>query len=271
MREPGRVERRQPPRPEVVAAIAGGMAAGALVGVAIRGSGSIYTSLFLAGGLLGVIVLAGLAAVWATIARRSGTARALAAFTGVALIAAGVGYALGPAYRSPDADLEHPGTVIVHVAEPKAMDWRAAATCRSHPPGATVFLVFMPDTMLGDRWVAVLLRLVPNGGAMRTELTISMSSPTAGSADYVATTGPDLSVTDLGTGAFTGHLRFTAVRVPGPSGSRATEPDQLSGTVDWSCQPSSGRRDQAVAESMSAPRQGPVTRRGQGMCQRGGL
>ncbi|MEW6224055.1 MAG: hypothetical protein AB1627_05435 [Chloroflexota bacterium] len=239
MREPGRVERRQPPRPEVVAAIAGGMAAGGLVGVAIRGSGSIYTSLFLAGGLLVVVVLAGLAAVWATIAGRSGAARALAAFTTVALIAAGVGYALGPPYRSPDADLEHPGTVVVHVAQPEVMDWRAAATCRSHPPGASVSMVFMPYTMLGDRWVAVLLRLVPTGAAVRTDLTISISSPTAGSADYVATTGADLSVTDLGTGARSGHLRFTAVRVPGPSSSRATEPDRLGGTLDWSCQASS--------------------------------
>ena len=271
MSETGRVERRRAPRPEVVAAIAGGTAIGALAGAASRGSGSIYTSLFVAACLLVVIVLAGLAAVWATSARRIAAARALAAFTGVAVIAAGVGYTLAPPYRSPDADLEHPGTVIVHVAQPQVMDWRAAATCRSHPPGVSVFSVFMPDTMLGDRRVAVLLRLVPSGAVVRTELTISTSSPTAGSADYVATTGPDLSVTDLGTGAFTGHLRFTAVRVPGPSGSRATEPDQLSGTVDWSCQPSSGRRDQVVAESMSAPRQGPVTRRGQGMCQRGGL
>jgi hypothetical protein len=231
--EPGSVETRRLLRPEMIAAIAVGIAVGGVAGAIIRGSGSVYDTWFLAGCLFVLLALAGLGALAAAHAHRTSAARILAGFAGVALVTAGVAYAIAPPYRSPNADLQYPGSATVHVAEPAAIEWDGKATCRTGPHDPTVFMVWMPDVKVGDQWIAVLLNLSRGVTSVQAEkLTIAMVA----SADYVASPGSGLDATQVGINGLTGSVRFSAVPVPVPSRSPEPEPYRLTGTFEWACE-----------------------------------
>ena len=236
MNEPGVVEPGRRLRPEMVAAVAFGIAVGGVAGGIIRGSGMLYTNLFVAGCLLLLLALAGLGGLAAALTHRTSAARALAGFAGVAVISTGVAYSIAPPFRNPNADVEHPGSVTVHVAEPAAIQWDGKATCRTGAHDPTVFIVWMPHVKVGDQWVAVLVNLGPAASPVQAKLTIAFSAP-AGSFDYTASSGNGLDATLLGVDGLTGSSRFTAVRVPNPARSPGPEADRLVGTFEWACEP----------------------------------
>jgi len=232
--EPDTGEPRRLSRPQMVAAVAAGIAVGGLAGAVIRGSGSVYDTWFLAGCLFLLLALAGLGGLRAARTQRTNTARILGGFAGVALITAGVAYAVAPPYRSPSADLLHRGSITVHVTQPAAMEWSGRAECRTRPHEPTVFQVFMQGLKVEDRDVMVLLHLSPGTTSLQAELTLDLLSP-AGSVDYVASSGNGLDATQIAADGLSGSSRFSAVRVPVPARSPEPEPDRLTGTLEWSC------------------------------------
>jgi hypothetical protein len=220
-------------RPQMIAAIAVGIAVGGVAGAIIRGSGSVYDTWLLAGCLLLLLSLAGLGALAAAHTHRTSAARILAGFAGAALTTAGVTYAVAPPYRSPGADLLYPGSATVHVAEPAAIEWDGTVTCRTGPRDPTVFIVWMPDVKVGGQSIAVLLNLGPGVTSVQAEkLTIA----TVPSADYVATPGHGLDATQVGIHGLTGSLRFSADLLPNPARSPGPEPARLTGTFEWACE-----------------------------------
>jgi hypothetical protein len=238
MSESGPVESRRRVRLEMGTAIVVGVALGGLAGAAIRGSGSVYDTWFLAGCLLLLLALAGLGALAAARAQRPRAAYVLAGFAGVALVASGVSYAIASPYRSPNADLLYPGSAAVHVAELVPGEWDGKATCRTGAHDSTVFMVWMPDVKVGTESIAVLLNLNPGATSVQVEkLTIAMVA----SADYVATPGNGLDATQIGANGLTGSVRFSAPFVPTPARVHDPEPNRLTGTFEWACESTPSR------------------------------
>jgi hypothetical protein len=234
---PGIVERGQLRRPEMVAAVVVGIVLGGVAGATFKGSGMFYSNLILGGGLLLVLALVGLGALVAALTHRTSTARVLAGFVGATVIATGVVYAVAPSYRSPTADLIHRGSVAVHVVEPGVIEWNGTATCRTRWNDPAVFLVWMQHVRVGDQSVAVLLNLGPGSTSVRADkLTIDMLSPTAGTADYIATPGNGLDATSVGADGLTGSVRFSAPLLGNPARAQDPEIDRLSGTLEWACE-----------------------------------
>ena len=78
------------PSPGIVAAVAVGIAIGGWAGATMRGSGMLYTNLFVAACLIVVCAVVGLGALAATLTHQPGAARVLAGFTGAAVVATGI-------------------------------------------------------------------------------------------------------------------------------------------------------------------------------------
>ena len=222
----------------IAVAVAAGVAVGGFAGSTIRGSGMLYTNLFVAGSLLVLLALAGLGGLAAALTQHTSAARTLAGFAGVAVITTGVAYSLASPYRSANADLLHRGSATVQVAEPAAIEWDGAAECRTGPHDPAVFMLWMPHVKVGDQWIAVLLNLDPEASPVQAEkLTIATSSPTVASAHYIASSGNGLEATLVGTNGLTGSLQFTADLVPNPARQHDPDLDRLTGTFAWTCEP----------------------------------
>jgi hypothetical protein len=224
-------------QPAIVAAVTAGIVVGAVAGAIIRGSGMMYTNLFVAGCVLTVVALAGLGAFAAAQTRRPRPARILAWFAGITVIATVVTYWIAPPFRDANADLIHPGNATVHAAELAPSTWDGKATCRTGARDPAVFLLWMPHVRVGDRDVAVLLNLGTAATSVQADkLTIASSSPT-GSADYVASPGDGLETLLVGADGMTGRLRFSATLLPNAARLNDPELDRLTGTFEWACDP----------------------------------
>jgi hypothetical protein len=234
---PGILEASPRIRPGMVAAVAAGIAAGGVAGAIMRGSGMMYTNLFVAACLLIVVALAGLGALAAALTGRTSAARGLAGFAGVAVITTGIAYVIAPPFRDPNADPIHRGSATVHTAELAPSEWVGQVTCRTGPGDPAVFLVWMPHVRVGDKDVAVLLNLRPGATPVQADkLTIATLSPTV-IADYIASPGDGLDTTLIDATGLSGALRFSADVLPNPARLHNPEIDRVTGTFEWTCDP----------------------------------
>lgn len=237
MVEPGSRRPRPRMRPEFVAAIVAGALIGGWAGIVMRGSGMFFSNVILAGSLLVVLAIVGVGAVAARLTGRATVARAAGGFVGVTVIATVAAYAVAPPYRSPDAGADHPGRVTVHVAEPRPTDWSEAAFCRTRERGTPVFRVFANHQEANERTVSITLNLGEGATPGGDELWISILAVPAGVTQYV-TSGGGLDVTLGGAEGLTGSARFAAPKEPAARRSPDLEPARLTGTIDWTCEPS---------------------------------
>lgn len=213
-------------------AVAVGVVAGIWVGATSRGFGSVYTTLFLGGGLTVFVVCVLIGSAVVALGGRNEAARALFAFAVAAPTAAVLAYELAPPYRSPDAPVIHDGAVDVVLDGPTELAWHADATCRVDRGASAASAVWAPDVKVGERWVAVLVRL--DAGPSVGQATIAFSSPTGG-ADYSATTERGLAPLAISPDGLRGSVRLSAPRVPVSGRPSPAPDDQIAGTVEWAC------------------------------------
>jgi hypothetical protein len=237
MAEPGSIQPRQRVRPMIVAASAVGVLVGGWAGTVMRGSGMFFSNLILAGCLVVVLTIIGAGALAAGLTGRHTAARAAAGFVAMTVATTVVAYAVAPPYRSPDAGIDHPGRVIVHIGEPAPIEWSEAATCRTRERDTPVFRVSANHQETEERTVSVTLNLGQGSTPGRDEFWISLLALPAGITQYVVSSGTGLDVTLAGADGLTGSARFAAPREPGAYRSPDPEPVTLTGTIEWTCVP----------------------------------
>lgn len=235
--EPGHIRPAQRARPIIVAPIIVGILIGGWAGMVMRGSGMFFSNLILAGCLAVVLAIVGAAALAAGLTGRGDAARAAAGFVGTTVVATVVAYVVAPPYRSPDAGIDHPGRIIVHIAEPAVVEWSEAAICRTRERDTPVFRVSANHQEAGERTVGITLNLGQGSTPDGNELWISVLALPAGITQYLAPPGSGLAVTLDGPDGLTGSARFTAPREAGAYRSPDAEPATLSGTIEWACEP----------------------------------
>ncbi len=237
MNTPGIIERWQLRRPEMLVAVVAGIAVGGWAGATFRGSGMFYSNLILGGCLLLLLALAGLGALAAALTHRTRAAGALAAFSGMALIATGVAYTIAPPYRSADAPFKYRGNATLRIAEYSATEWRAEAVCATRERETSVTRVSAQDVKIGDRWVSVDITSNPGASSFQADvLTIGSYSPTERSRDFAASSGTGLDATTVGADGLTGSVRFSAILLPNPYRLQDPEFSRLTGTFAWACE-----------------------------------
>ena len=246
MVEPGSSRPSQRVRSEIVAAIAGGVLVGGWAGAVMRGSGMFFSNVILAGSMLVVLGIVGVAALAARLTGRNIAARAAGGFVGATVMATVVAYAVAPPYRSPDAGVDLPGRVTVRIAEPTPVDWSDAAFCRTREHDTRVFRVFANHQETRERTLSVTVNLGQGTTRGGDELWISLLAIPAGVTQYVVSSGSGLEVTLVGADGLTGSVRFMAPKVSDGYRSPDLEPARLTGTIEWTCQPAAssltGRR-----------------------------
>ena len=237
MVQPGSSPPRQRVRSEIVAAIVAGVLVGGWAGAVMRGSGMFFSSVILAGCLFVVLAIVGVGAVAAGLTGRDTASRASAGFVSLAVIATVVAYTVAPPYRSPDAGIDNPGRVTVHIAEPTPVEWSEAAFCRTRERDAPVFRVFANHQETKERTVGVTLNLGQGATPGGDEFWISLLALPAGVTQYVVSSGSGLDVTLASADGLTGSARFAAPRESGAYRSPDPEPARLTGTIEWTCEP----------------------------------
>jgi len=235
MSDAGGIRLRERLRPALVVALIAGAVIGGWAGAYMRGSGMLYSDLFVGAILVLIVAVAGVAAVAAARAGQDETARALAGFAVMTVVAAGVLFAISSPYRGVNPGVVHFGRATMRAAEMPPFEWRMGSRCLIRDGEASVFSAEMNLREASKQDVGAAMQFVPGGSWPRPGLSISLMSPPESPVFYTADFGAGAEMAMDSADGLRGHVRFSADRVPDQFRSPGPEPARLTGSIEWDC------------------------------------
>jgi hypothetical protein len=222
-------------RPALVVALIAGAVIGGWAGAYMRGSGMFYSDLFVGAILVLIVAIAGVAAAAAARTHRDETARALAAFAAMTVVAAGVLFAISSPYRGVSPGVVHFGRATMRADELPPFEWRMGSSCLIRDGEASVFSAEMNLRAASELNVSATFQTIPTGSWPRPGISIALVAPATSPVFYAADFGNGAEMAMDSADGLRGHLRFSAERVPDQLRSPGPEPARLTGSIEWDC------------------------------------
>jgi hypothetical protein len=201
----------------------------------MRSSGMFYSDLFVGAVLIVVVAIAGLAAAVAARTRSDMTARVLAAFAGMTVIATAVMFVVSSPYRGVNPGAWSFGRASMRADELPPFAWRMGSRCLIRDGEASLFSAEVNLREAADQWVGGAFQVIPSASWPQPGISISVVSPPESPVFYTADFGEGAVIVLDTSDGLRGHMTFTATRTPGESASPGREPDQLTGSLEWDC------------------------------------
>jgi len=234
----GGIRLRERLRPAMVVALIAGAVIGGWAGAYMRGSGLFYSDLFVGAILILIVAIAGVAAAART--PRDETARALAGFAVMTVVATGALFMISSPYRGANPGVEYFGRATMRIAELPPGEWPMGSRCKILDGEASVFSSEVNLRVASKQQVGAAMQFVPGGSWPRAGISISLYTTSENSAIspvfYTADFGSGAEVVMDSADGLRGRLGFSADRIPDQSRSpKPEEPAYLAGTLEWDC------------------------------------